>query len=91
MTNMKMYIEATIKLKDKIDTSISDYIANVHDKDSDTINIKDIALSSDHTVTPILSQLQYHRQLTRLTLNNCGLGDHYFITLLDLFADNKNN
>ena len=89
MTNMKMYIEATIKLKEKIDTSISDYITNAHAQDSDTVHIKDLFLNADHTVNPILSQLQYHRQLTRLTLYNCGLGDNYFIDLLDLLAHNR--
>ena len=57
MTNMKMYIEATIKLKEKIDTSISDYITNIRQQNSDTIHIKDLFLNAEHRVTPILSQL----------------------------------
>ena len=84
MTNLKMYIETTIRLKEKIDPSITEYLTIALNQDS--ILFKDIDLNAEHRITPILDQLQCHSQLTRLTLSNCGLGDTYFQVLLDLLA-----
>ena len=52
MTNLKMYIEATIKLKEKIDTSITEYLTNAHNQDA--IIFTDIYLNAEHRITPIL-------------------------------------
>ena len=53
MTNQKMYIETTIKLKEKIDTSITDYLTSAHNRDF--IYFKDIYLNAEHRIEPILN------------------------------------
>lgn len=75
MTNLKMYLETTISLKEKIDTSITEYLTGGPNQE---INFNDIYLNPEHRITPILEQLQYHTNLNRLILHNCGLGDTHF-------------
>ena len=54
--------------------------------DSDTLYLKDTSLNVDYRMNPILSKLQRHENLQRLTMSNCGIGDDYFQKILDILS-----
>ena len=87
MTNLKMYIEHLCKTHEKIDCSITSYLKQK--ADSDTLVFKDNNLNEDYRINPILGKLRGNDHLQRLTMSNCGIGDHYFIRLLEVLTKHK--
>lgn len=87
MTNLKMYIEQICEARERIDSAITSYLKQK--ADSDTLVFKDNYLDEDYRINPILNKLQCNENLQRLTMSNCGIGDHYFEQLLGLLTQHR--
>ena len=87
MTNLKMYIEHLCEAREKIAPAITKYLKQK--AESDTLVFKDNYLDEPYRIDPILSKLRSNDHLQRLTMSNCGIGDHFFVDLIDLLSKHK--
>ena len=86
IVDLKIYIEAAIYNKEKIEPQITDYLTS---ENLEEVAFKDIYLRSKHRILPFFDQLHTHSYLTRITLSNCGIGDIYFLELLNILVQHK--